>query len=77
MTKREQATNEVSVPEQLRLIDQINRMSYLELLEKWRFAPSGCPYFVGEVGQHYSRRIAELRAADPAGHVEASKALGW
>ena len=51
-------------------------LSYEGLLRKWRFAPVGDPWFQGETGDYWSKRMAELRDAG-ADHVGASKALGW
>ena len=60
-------------PENKKIIDN---MSYRSLLSKWRFAPSGDPWFQGETGQYWSERMNELRSAG-ADHVGASKSLGW
>ena len=61
-------------PEQKEWIDQA---SYEDLLRRWRFAPVGDPFFQGDTGDYYSKIMGELRAADPAGHVAASKSIGW
>lgn len=42
----------------------IDNASYEELLRKWRFAPVGDPFFQGEMGQYYSKVMAEKRDAD-------------
>ena len=56
----------------------IDDMSYEELLQKHRFAPSGDPIFEGETGYYFSKRMGILRAALPEGeHAETSKRIGW
>lgn len=57
----------------------IDAMSYEGLLSGWRSAPPGYPWFQGETGQYWSKRMADLRA-QPGGegrHVAASKSIGW
>lgn len=57
----------------------IDSLSYLELLNQWRFASVGDPWFQGETGKYWSERMHELRSR-PSGqdeHVAASKTLGW
>jgi len=57
----------------------IDAMSYEGLLSQWRNAPAGNPWFEGETGQYWSKRMAELRS-QPGGqeqHVSASKHIGW
>jgi hypothetical protein len=61
-------------PEQKRWIDNA---SYESLLSRWRNSPAGDQMFQGEAGEYYSRVMAEKRAADPSGHVRASKSIGW
>ena len=49
------------------------------LLAGWRFAVTGDPWFQGETGEYWGKRMAELRDR-PEGSGEffaASKALGW
>lgn len=60
-------------PERKEVID---RMSYKELLRRWRFAPLGDPWFQGETGDYWSQRMRELREKG-ADHVGASKKIGW
>lgn len=56
----------------------IDNASYEELLGKWRFAPAGDPFFVGEMGEYYARKMDEKRAeVGEKEHVRVSKALGW
>lgn len=54
----------------------IDSLSYYGLLSEWRFAPVGSPWFQGETGDYWGKRMAELRDAG-ADHVGASKDLGW
>jgi len=54
----------------------IDNSSYEGLLSRWRFAPAGDPMFTGDTGQYYKKVMAEKRAADPGGHVAASKSIG-
>ena len=56
----------------------IDNASYEQLLSKWRNAPSGNPFFQDEVGQYYSKVMAEKKAEVGNGeHVRASKSIGW
>lgn len=59
-------------PENKKVIDG---KSYEELLSRWRFAPVGDPWFQGETGQYWAKRMAELR--DTTDHVAISKKIGW
>ena len=57
----------------------IDSLNYEGLLSGWRFAPVGDPFFEGETGEYWSKRMKELRE-QPGGqgrHVSASKSLGW
>jgi hypothetical protein len=57
----------------------IDNMSYEILLSKWRFAPPGDPWFQGETGHYWNKRMEELKN-QPGGqerHVAASKSIGW
>lgn len=57
---------------------QIDDMSYMELLRRWRFAPSGDSMFQGEVGDYYYKVMTEKRdAVGPEEHTATSKAIGW
>ena len=55
----------------------IDAMSYETLLLHWRFAPPGDPWFQGETGDYWGKRMVELRAKAEANHVVVSKRLGW
>ena len=58
-------------PENKQLIDNL---SYESLLQRWRFAPAGDPWFQGETGNYWGKRMAELRGPD---HATISKKIGW
>ena len=55
----------------------IDNASYMQLLDRWRFAPSGDEMFVGETGEYYAKVMKEKRAVEPDGGVYASKTIGW
>lgn len=60
-----------------KLKQEIDAMTYEEMLRIWRFAPSGDPRCAGEVGKYLSERMKIMRS-QPDGqeeHVRASKAL--
>ncbi len=57
----------------------IDGLSYESLLDHWRFAPVGDPWFQDETGTYWAERMKELRSK-PGGdnaHVAASKSIGW
>lgn len=57
---------------------RIDGMTYIEMLRLWRFSPiGGNTLFQGETGKYFAKRMRELRDADPAGAVAASKQVGW
>jgi len=56
----------------------IDQAGYEQLLAKWRFAPTGDPFFQREMGDYYAKVMGEKKAA--IGHdaaVSASKSIGW
>ena len=56
----------------------IDHASYEQLLSRWRNAPVGDPMFVGEVGDHYKKKMAERRSElGDSEHIRASKSIGW
>jgi len=57
--------------------NHIDNLSYEQLLSKWRFAPSGDPWFQGETGEYWGKVMAEKRSKDNDEHVRASKKIGW
>lgn len=56
----------------------IDKASYEELLRKWRFEPSGTPWFQGEVAKYYEEVMGKkrLEIGDVAA-IQASKNIGW
>ncbi len=56
----------------------IDKASYVSLLKKWRFEPSGSPWFEGEVAKYYEEVMfkKKLEIGDAAA-VRASKDIGW
>ena len=58
--------------------DWIDGASYRQLLSKWRFEPSGSPWFSGEVGEYFSAAMVLKQQETPHGEqVAASKNIGW
>ena len=56
----------------------IDNASYEQLLSHWRNAPAGDPYFVGEIGSYYQKRMGEKRSeVGDSEHVRTSKSIGW
>ena len=55
----------------------IDGSSYEDLLRRNRFGESGDTIFQGKCGDYFVKVMAEKRAADPVGHVAASKRIGW
>jgi len=56
----------------------IDEASYESLLEKWRFAPVGSPWFQGDVGSYYNEVMMRKRKeVGSDAHVAASKSIGW
>lgn len=55
----------------------IDSSSFMTLLDRWRFAPSGDEMFVGETGEYYCKVMKEKRALESDGGVGASKTIGW
>lgn len=56
----------------------IDNASYEELLGKWRRAPNGSDWFIGETGQYFKKIMFQKR--DEAGSekaIRASKNIGW
>ena len=59
-------------PENKAHIDELN---VYDLLNGVRYAPVGDPWFQGETGAYWLKRLAELRNQDQGAYVSASKAL--
>ena len=56
----------------------INDMDYMSLLSLWRNAPSGHPYFQGEIGEYYSNVMRRKREEiGNTKHTMTSKKIGW
>ena len=56
----------------------IDTASYEDLLHKWRFEPTGSPWFQGVIGNYYVRKMVWKREqVGDSEHVRASKAIGW
>jgi len=53
----------------------IDNLSYEGLLQHWRFAAIGDPWFQGETGEYWGTRMRELSAT--VDHVAVSKRIGW
>ena len=53
---------------------QIDALSYEQLLRRWRFSAAGDPWFQGETGEYWPKRLEELRGED---HAEISEKIGW
>lgn len=58
--------------------DWMDTATYQELLSKWRFAPAGSSWFVGEIGQYYNEAMKKKRSeTSHEEQVRASKNIGW
>ena len=59
--------------------EEIDAMTYFQMLRKWRFTPAGDPLFTKDnpEGEYFIKRMKELKEADPAGAVQASKDLSF
>ena len=56
----------------------IDEAPYEALLRRWRFEPSGSPWFQGETGKYYSEVLFRRREEiGPEKHTAASKTIGW
>jgi hypothetical protein len=59
-----------------KMYEWIDNASYAQLLNKWRFAPTGDPFFSGEIGDYYSKILAKKRD-EHENPVAVSKMVGW
>lgn len=60
------------------MLDIIDNMDYFSLLRRWRFSKVGDPFFQGDVGKYYAKRLNRIR--EVIGEEEAariSKLIGW
>jgi hypothetical protein len=55
----------------------IDSLDVYQLLYKNRFAPIGDPWFQGETGEYWIKRLAQKRDEDHGAFVAASKDMGW
>ena len=56
----------------------IDRASYEQLLSRWRTAPIGSPWFIGEMGDYYTEAMEKAKQEIPHDEqVAASKRIGW
>ena len=55
----------------------IDSLGHGALLSRWRFAPIGDPWFAGETGEYWAKRLSESRDENQDRHVAESKAIGW
>lgn len=56
----------------------IDSANYEQLLQKWRNAPSGDPFFQGEIGKYFSEVMKRKKdETPPEEQVAASKRIGW
>lgn len=55
-------------------IQEINKMSHIDMAHLWRFAPAGCIYFVDPVlYKFFTKRFQSFGGMTP----EISKTIGW
>ena len=63
-------------PEQISYMKTwIDTASYEMLLRKWRTAPSGDVWFIGEIGDYFEAAMRQRRSQDNAAQI--SKKIGW
>lgn len=56
----------------------IDDATYEQLLEKWRFAPTGDPFFNGEIGKYFCHVMYEKKERlSTQDRTDASKTIGW
>lgn len=56
----------------------IDNANYESLLSKWRFSPSGDPFFQRDTGDYYAKVMEEKRdALSQEEQVQISKKIGW
>jgi len=62
---------------EIEMREWIDNASYESLLHKWRYGLAGDPFFKGDIGKYYSKKMAEMK--EKVGHdaaVSASKLIG-
>jgi len=56
----------------------IDSMTYESMLRLWRHAPPAHPYFIGGVGDYFSKVMGDKKEKlGQEGAVKASKNIGW
>ena len=56
----------------------IDDMHYQSMLQLWRFAKSGHPYFIGETGIYFTDSMkAKRKLITDAQYTAVSKRIGW
>ena len=60
-----------------KLKQEIDGLTYPQLLCKWRFAAMGDALFNGESGDYIAARLQAFRDAPGVDEVATSKAVGW
>lgn len=56
----------------------IDGASYEQLLHRWRFSPTGSPWFQGEIGAYYKKvMFSKKEEVGNAEHSATSKRIGW
>lgn len=64
------------IPETTR--EAIDKMTYREMLELWRYEPIGSPWFSGEIAIYFSESmIAKRDALDPKERTAINKSVGF
>jgi hypothetical protein len=61
-------------PENKKHIDSLNIHT---LLYNWRFSKSGDPWFQGETGEYWGKRLRDVQDNERHEYVQASKDIGW
>lgn len=57
---------------------EINNMTYKEMLIHWRFDPVGSVYFSGEVGHYFEKVMLNKRdELTREGEARISREIGW
>ena len=56
--------------------NEIDNMSYYELLKKWRFAPSGDSILSGDIGEYFSDKMTSKKYEEKY-PTKISELVGW
>ena len=58
--------------------DWIDGATYEDMLTRWRWAPSGSPWFQGEIGKYFELIMSQKRKEiGPTEATRISKRVGW